>query len=177
MDIEKWLAALEDQIALLREYDVESAISDRIRSPDAEHLAEFIETLGLSADDELVRFYQACDGISLMSVHNGYHLSGVTGVLRRMDDDEGLEPSCLETDPKSKILVFGTDGGGSRFARRVDGSVLYLPSRGAVIQGVYCDVESPVVPLASTFAGFLERLLEDVAHFVAGDHDWRYMAR
>jgi hypothetical protein len=177
MDIAQWLAALDEQLTFLRELDDEYPIQDTVSAPDAEHLTQFIEATGLAPDDELVRFYEACDGVSLMSIHNGYRIHGISGVLRLMDDEEGLEPVCLETDSESKILVFGSDGGGSRFARRANGGVVFLPSGGAVLRGTYYDEDSPVVLLAPTFFGFLARLLEDVTHFVEADEEWLYMAQ
>jgi hypothetical protein len=113
--------------------------------------------------------YEVCDGISLPDVHNGYFIDSaqrVTSASKRG------EPILVESSQSIPILVFGSDGGGGRFAiGTVDGSVYYLPSSGAVKNMTY--FEDPVVTIrrvAGSVIEFLWRLKDDINAFVYG-HD------
>lgn len=67
------------------------------------------------------------------------------------------EPTLVEGGRPIAIHVFGSDGGGGRFALGVsDGAVYYRPS---------------------SVSDFLDRLKTDIEAFVRGDRNHEYMAR
>ena len=68
------------------------------------------------------------------------------------------------------VYVFGSDGGGGRFALGLeDGAVYYLPSSGEVRDGVFRETNAAVVRrLAPDVIGCLERLLSDIEAFTRG---------
>ena len=110
----------------------------------------------------LAAVYQACDGLSLPDVHNGYFIAQSD----RLDDlrRRGV-PVRLAVDGRCvPIVVFGSDGGGNSFALREDDqSVWFLPSDAEVRRGTYVfNPLRPPVLLAPTVSAFLWRLLDDV---------------
>ncbi len=74
------------------------------------------------------------------------------------------------------VVVFGSDGGGGRFATRIKepGEVLYLPL-GTVHNAIFDDNKTPTTILAPDFFAFLGRLDADVNAFLADTGDWTYM--
>jgi hypothetical protein len=118
--------------------------------------------------------YRAIDGVSLPDVHVGYFIDPADRVASAA---ERGEPTLIEGDRPIAIHVFGSDGGGGRFALGLsDGAVYYLPSSGAVKEGRYLeDTASPVRQVAVSVSDFLDRLKADIEAFIRGDkHD--YMA-
>jgi hypothetical protein len=115
--------------------------------------------------------YAVCDGLSAPDVHVGYFLHPAARVLTA---SERGEPTHVRGE---RITVFGSDGGGSRFAlRHGDGHVLYLPVEGGVDGGTYLEddwVRSREV--GSSLLDFLERLAIDIRAFVAHDVTHRYL--
>lgn len=123
---------------------------------------------------ELKPLYEVCDGLSAPDIYVGYFLDRAARVCSVR---ERGEPTRIEGRQTAPITVFGSDGGGGRFALcHADNSVLYLPSGGSVEQGAYHEdsmVESRRV--GDDLAGFLDRLASDIAAFVANKVSHRYM--
>jgi hypothetical protein len=118
--------------------------------------------------DGLMAFYSEVDGASLPDVHVGYFLDSAKRVATATKRGE---PTRIDGPNLRRIAVFGSDGGGGRFAIDTDdGSILYLPSGGLVRNGAF--VEDDVVrirKLAERLPEFLEKLQADVQAFVRGD--------
>lgn len=100
-------------------------------------LATVLPRLGCGCVDELAAFFTLCDGIELPDVYVGYFIES----LERVVTGPGRgEPVTIGGPRPRSILVFGTDGGGGRFALdRGDGSILHLSSGGAVRGGTFVD--------------------------------------
>jgi hypothetical protein len=127
-----------------------------------------------SLPEDLVDLYRLADGLSLPDVHVGYFVHPVAAVIRGAASGE---PRSLEGMDHAQVLVFGSDGGGGRFALRLDtGAVLHLSSSGAVQTGVFDAVRHPPRVVAKDLAGFLDRLAEDVDAFIEGKDSWSFMA-
>ncbi|MCA9642725.1 MAG: hypothetical protein KC492_18640, partial [Myxococcales bacterium] len=95
-------------------------------------LNEVLEPEHQEADD-LTAIYSRCGGASLPDVWNGYFIDTPA---RARTASARAEP--LSIDGERAISVFGSDGGGGRFAiARDTGAVLYLPSGGAVSKSTY----------------------------------------
>lgn len=124
---------------------------------------------------QLRDLYRSLDGISLPDVHVGYFLDQAQRV--RSAADRG-EPTVVDGSSEMPIAVFGSDGGGGRFALALmDGAVTYLPSSGEVRTGRYIPCAgAPVRRVAASVDDFAVRLKADVAAFVRGDDDHEYMA-
>lgn len=115
---------------------------------------------------DLWRFYAACDGFDMPDLHVGYFVDPLRRVRTATERGEPrrIEPGGLA------VQVFGSDGGGGRFAiGTADGRVYYLPSSGAVHDGTFReDATVKIRPLAPSLLGFLERLHFDIEAFVEG---------
>jgi hypothetical protein len=130
---------------------------------------------------ELVPLYAECDGPDLPDVRNGYFLSSTSHL-----DLDGRKGERVRVSGRESfaICVFGTDGGGGRFALRLNdgaidgGAVYYLPSEGAVIRGTWEERgRIQAIPIAGDVMGFLERLADDVEAFARRDEDHKYLDR
>ena len=137
--------------------------------------------------------YEVCDGVRLPGVFVGYFIDPASRVASAVERGQPIRIEVKPTkrpdwapEPKrsagprpGSIHVFGSDGGGGRFAIETsDGSVHYLPSSGAVRGGVFFE-DWAAVPerVAENLIGFLWRLKADVDAFADGNDDHAYMAR
>lgn len=175
MDILTWRTRMEAVLEELRDIDLGYPQDENVlgAAGDPAALAEFVSRAGLDPRAPLVNFYRACSGVSLPDVHVGYFIHEPGLVLRGL---EGGEPRRLTGPYAREVLVFGTDGGGGRFALGADGDgeVLYL-GEGAVHDAVFDGEYGQVQTLAPDLNTFLQRLLEDVEAFVDGEEGWEYM--
>jgi hypothetical protein len=114
---------------------------------------------------QLDALYLTCDGLSAPDVHVGYFLDSSERTNSAADRGE---PIAVEGEESFGVTIFGTDGGGGRFALRDDGGgIFYLPSGGAVVGGVFQEtrrIRARIV--ADDMVGFLWRVLDDVEAFV-----------
>ena len=103
-----------------------------------------------------------------------YFIHSIDLVMRGIDRGEPVR--VLDITGSVPVLVFGSDGGGGRFALQLDGpdKVLYLPV-GAVNDSTFDGIQTPVKDLASDFWSFLRLLLADVSAFVDEPPNWRYL--
>jgi len=85
----------------------------------------------------LTPLYEITDGVSLPDVHVGYFIDPAAPVSTAAKRGE---PTRIARNPDVAVHVFGSDGGGGRFASDVaDGAVYYLPFSGAVANGAFCE--------------------------------------
>jgi hypothetical protein len=130
--------------------------------------------VGAAVPEPLRELYAALDGVSMPDVHVGYFIDTAQ---RIMSAAVRGEPIQIVGDSERPIQVFGSDGGGGRFAvASDDGAVHYLPSSGAVRGGRYFEdqlVQSRRV--AGSVCEFMDRLKADVRAFVNGDEHHRYL--
>lgn len=175
MDILTWRARMETALEELRGIDLGYPQDENVLGPPADPaaLAEFVSRAGLDSRSPLADFYRACSGVSLPDVHVGYFIHEPALVLGGLG---GGEPRRLTGPYAREVLVFGTDGGGGRFALGADGGgeVLYL-GEGAVHDAVFDGSDGQVQPLTPDLRAFLERLLADVEAFVNDEAVWEYM--
>lgn len=165
----EWLQAVRaDLVELMRQDFGYPLDANEIREPPVAILFD--------VPPQLEDLYRIFDGASLPDVHVGYFIDEAGRVASA---PQRGEPSVVAGDPDVPIHVFGSDGGGGRFAIGVsDGAVYYLPSSGAVREGRYIqDDRSPVRQVAPNVGGFLSRLQEDIHAFVHGETSHEYMAR
>ena len=143
-------------------------------SSDESLLERLASVTGLAPQSALMSFYRCCGGASLPDIHVGYFIHSPELVLRGL---ERGEPRRLTGLQGRSILVFGSDGGGGRFALGAagDGDVLYL-GEGAVHDGVFDGVGGENRLVSTSLDAFLTRLLDDTEAFVRGDADWAYVA-
>jgi hypothetical protein len=125
---------------------------------------------------ELQPLYAVFDGMSLPDVHIGYFIDSAERVASA---SKRGEPVVVEGRQSIPIQVFGSDGGGDRFALgTVDGAVYFLPASGAVRNGKF--IEDDVVTvrrISGSVIGFLERLGSDIEAFVHGREGHVYLDR
>jgi hypothetical protein len=111
--------------------------------------------------DPLVGMYRVCDGLVLSDVHVGYFIDPAERVA---SSSTRGEPVRIKGRNVTSISVFGSDGGGGRFAvNAAAGEVYYLPSGGAVAEGTYFEDERVRVRrLADSLIDFLGLIAADV---------------
>lgn len=128
-----------------------------------------VEHRGLPRD--LLELYAHCDGLSVEDVRVGYFVDRASRAATASDRGEPIE-----VRPEGwAVVVFGSDGGGGRFALRlVDHAILHLGS-GAVRAGVFYDSGGLVRVLAPSVSAFVCRLRDDVEAFVDNRDDWEFM--
>jgi len=166
-DSNEWFRSMHDHLLDLAGQDFGYPLGvNRLREP------QFMRTA--TVPPHLDRLYSLCDGMSLPDVHIGYFLDAASRTATAADRGE---PTVVVRESEFPIHVFGSDGGGGRFALALhDGSVYYLPASGAVEAGRFIeDGASPARVLATSVSEFLNRLLEDVRAFVRGDGRHEYM--
>lgn len=120
--------------------------------------------------------YTVCDGISLADVYNGYFIDSADRVVSAAKRGE---PTLVEGKQSIAIQVFGSDGGGNRFALGInDFAVYYLPSSGAVINGTFVEDDvTNVCRMAGSLIEFLWLLKDDIEAFVHGNENHHYIGR
>lgn len=122
----------------------------------------------------LVELYAAFDGLSLPDVHVGYFIDPARRVASAAQRGE---PTRISGAYPRTIHIFGSDGGGGRFAFDIENqAVYYLPSSGCVRDGVF--IEDDVVRvkrIAGSVMEFLQLLKADIEAFVCGEANHRYM--
>lgn len=164
-----WVRAVRETLAELNSQDLGYPLGvNGVRERAAGHHA----ALPL----QLKALYEAFDGVSLPDVHIGYFIDPAARVVSAT---ERGEPIFVDGAQQIAIHVFGSDGGGGRFALGVDdGAVYYLPSSGAVRKGKFQeDRAAPVRRVAGSVSSFLDRLKADIEAFVRGDSGHEYMVR
>jgi len=165
-DATRWRQAVDVELSKLRLLDLGYPLDEnRIRTP-VPH--------GVAPPQGLAQLYRVVDELFWPDVYVGYFVDPVVRAVKARGHGE---PMFVHGKEHFDIAVFGSDGGGGRFALRCDdGSVFYLPSGGAVESGVY--LEEPLVAsrrVASSTDEFLERLLQDLIAFVHGTEPYRYI--
>jgi len=167
MDWRAWLSAVRADLADLATQDFGYPLgTNEVRA------AGLTSVAGLPA--QLCALYAACDGLSVPDVHVGYFIDTAA---RTVTAAQRGEPTLVARPGPLRVHVFGTDGGGGRFALGLDdGAVYYLPSSGAVRDGRFEeDAASPVRQLAASVEDLLDRLRADVHAFVAADEAHSYL--
>jgi hypothetical protein len=166
-DFEAWVSSVREILAELASQDFGYELGlNEVREPSRLH-----DLL----PPELEPLYTVFDGLSVPDVHVGYFIDSAHRVASAA---ERGEPTLLAETPPRRIQVFGSDGGGGRFALGIDdGAVYYLPSSGAVDKGVfYEDKEAPATRIAANVAEFLQLMKADITAFVQEDQDHHYIA-
>ena len=118
----------------------------------------------------LAELYACCDGLAAPDVHVGYFIESSSVAAAAAKDPAVSQIAGLS----SKVLSFGSTGGGALFV--VDchaGSVILLPP-GSVQGGSYKDARSARV-VANSVPTFFERLLADVTAFVDDNSDHTFI--
>lgn len=130
------------------------------------------ETSGLPGG--LCALYAVCDGLSLPDVHAGYFIDNADRV--KSGASRG-EPTTVSEFPQTHVVVFGSDGGGGRFALEQEaGVVLYLPPGGMVKDCAFIqDPQVHVRRIADSMLEFLYRLRDDVEAFSTQREGHRYL--
>lgn len=163
-DFSALVAAMRSDLAEIARQDFGYPLgTNEVRPPEG--------ALPSALPSALHELYGACDGLSMPDVHVGYF---VDRAARAAAAAQRGEPTELA---KSPVHVFGSDGGGGRFALGThDGAVYYLPSSGAV-RGVefIADASAPVQKLAPDVGAFLARLAADVHAFAEDDRAHVYL--
>jgi SMI1 / KNR4 family (SUKH-1) len=109
-------------------------------------------------------FLRACSGFMAMDVFNGYQLFAPEMVVR-MRADDGVPKTALIDGAAHPCVAVAGDGGGNLF--------LLVLSSGRVLKWLH--ETGRTLPVADSFAGFLDRVALDWEHFIKGD-DWRYVS-
>lgn len=155
--VETWAREMRALLVELRAQDFGYEISaNELGSPAA--------GIPDSVPPALSTMYAAFDGLSMPDVHNGYFIHPVASVASAME----REPTRISSAPHRRIHVFGSDGGGGRFALRLDdGVVFHVPGECAVEDGTFIE-RDPVRArqVAGDWIQLLELIKRDLKAFV-----------
>jgi hypothetical protein len=167
-ELEKWVRQLGETLSELATQD--------LGYPHGRN--EILPPLSPRPDlpSELEPLYTVSNGLHLPDVYVGYFIDPADRVASAAMRGE---PMRIEGSNLAHIHVFGSDGGGGRFALCLDdGSVYYLPASGAVKNGAFY-AENAAIPkrVAETLIDFLWRLKSDVDAFVRAKEGHEYMAQ
>jgi len=164
-EIHAWQMDMNREVATLRQIDPHSTA---VVSPPL--------TAGDTPPPTLERLYRYCGSLTLAGLWNGYFIDSAA---RAATASERGEPSKILFlgGQMHDVQVFGSDGGGGRFVvGAADPKVFYLPSDGAVRDGVYLEEKGiRAVELTADIDQFMARLLEDLRAFVRSDVSHRYL--
>jgi hypothetical protein len=116
----------------------------------------------------LLDFYGTIGEVSLPDVGNGYFIHSLALVLAELDSDDPFVVRRIPGDHDDEVVVFGSDGGGTRYAlaARTGPPVYRLDSDGGVDHGLYRFDRPGWGPVAADLSSFLELLHRAVWHFV-----------
>jgi len=129
--------------------------SNRIGAPDGRSHP------GLPAD--LLRLYTVVGYVSLPDVGNGLFVHGAAQVAQAYANGEVRRGTGRH---EADVIVFGSDGGGTRYAlASPTGAPVYRLPPGVIIDGVYESDDPGFSIIAADLAGFLGRLLHAVEQF------------
>ena len=159
--MEDWLSAVRADLADLTRLDFGYPLgANEVRSPSA--------TLPRGLPVMLDELYRGFDGLNWPDVHVGYFIDTAS---RAASAPERGEPVVVVGETTFPVHVFGSDGGGGRFAVGLnDGAVFYLPSSGAVREGRFFeDRASRVRRTARSLPAFLGLLRDHLRAFVLGE--------
>lgn len=176
MDIEHWQSQMQSALDDFEKVELLYPKNAHVIHPPAKE--SDLELLRAAVKPavplELEQFYRVCDGVSLPDIHNGYSIESARDICKYIAQGE---PTSISDGVQRQVVTFGWNGGGGRFVLCTDGppDVLYLPDWGGVDDGVFDAGFAPPRLIATSFAGFLARLLEDVQAFVRGDDGWEFM--
>ena len=169
-----WLARMNNALELLRDLDLGYPMGENIvhPPPDRTIISRLASAADLPIQSKLMSVYEICNGVSLPDIHVGYFVHPAETVIRGL---ERGEPTSLTGPHRRSIVVFGTDGGGGRFALgRSGGEVLYL-GEGSVHDAVFDGIHGDARMLSPNLETFLERLLADTEAFVRAAPNWTYL--
>ncbi|GIF98117.1 hypothetical protein [Catellatospora citrea] len=103
---------------------------------------------------DLLIWYRRVREVSLPDIGNGYFLHPPDLVVA---DARGAGVQWIDTDGRpERVVVFGSDGGGTLYALTPTGTAVYRLPPGQVLDGVYRD--SAVSTVAPHLVGFLDLL-------------------
>jgi len=159
--MEAWLTAVRADLAAMARLDFRYPLgANEVRAP----ASSVPDGLPVVLDE----LYRGFDGLSWPDVHVGYFIDTAG---RAASASERGEPVVVVGETTFPVHVFGSDGGGGRFAVGLnDGAVLYLPSSGAVREGrFFGDRASRVRRIAESVPAFLGLLRGDLRAFVLGE--------
>jgi hypothetical protein len=101
-----------------------------------------------------------------MSVHNGYHLYGASDIVEVNSRSDGWPPKEVSTGSGAEpVLTVALDGGGNAF--------LLSPRSGNVCR--WDHETGNMTTVAESFAGFLQRVVEDWVAYVQDREQWTYL--
>lgn len=175
VDVKSWISETHGLLAQLGQLDLGFPQGDNVvrPAPSLEALDLLVAQAYIERSSPLVAFLQECNGLSFPDVHVGYFIHSVEQMLHGFRSGE---PRQVSGNEPLTVLVFGSDGGGGRFALQVQGgcAVFYLPV-GAVRDGVFDGKHTAIRRLAPDFPEFLRLLLADLRAFVEDRPAWQYM--
>lgn len=167
--------AIESWVHDVRAMLAEMALQDFGYPIGVNQVNERAPELPVEVPPALRPLYSVFDGLSLPDVWNGYFIDQSERFASGVDHDD---PTQLKGEPTRRICVFGSNGGGGRFALDLDDeTIYYLPSSGAVYEDrvFQADRLEPVVRLAGSVMEFLDRLKADIEAFVHSKENHTYM--
>ena len=173
-----WTSKLTRMVADLGEGDSGYDGSEDLilEPPDKAELAALLLLAPVRTRSFLGQLFGDCGGVTLPDLHTGYFIDTAEKIRRRLVEKSPLEPRTLESDLGADVVCFGSDGGGGRFAfvAAADEGVWYLPV-GGVFDGVFRNLQTPIVRVGRDASDFGDRLIADIEAFLDDKRGWKYL--
>ncbi len=118
-------------------------------------VVEIERCAGFVLPSDLRTFLEQTNTVIGMSIHNGYWIGGIEGLL------SGSFPPIIQDE---SVLPIATDGGGNAFLISYSGHVWK-----------WYHETGKVVKVATSFDAFLERVIADWEAYLAGTPDWDFL--
>jgi hypothetical protein len=127
--------------------------------PPPEQVAAFERAAGFALPADLRAFLASCGAAVGMSVHNGYWVGGLEQLAHSLARADF--PGSVAGEPTAPVA---TDGAGNAFLLSASGRVWRWDREAGTVSEV-----------AGSFAGFLTRVADDWAAYIADTPGWRFL--
>lgn len=147
--------------------------SNELYLPSNDHNQIFFFTeIDLNIQQQLIRMYTQCDGMSLPDVHNGYFVNRLSKIFSTIKSSSFIH---IEANNPVVVLPFGSTGGGDLFVMNISNSKILLLRPAMLNSNRYLSELGSVQEIAINLNDFIRRLLIDVQAFVENKISHKYM--
>lgn len=132
-----------------------------------------VATKSNAIPEELMQQYRYFNGLSFPDVHNGYFIMSLDRLFRGITS---TEPRTIHGKWPDSIVVFGSTGGGKKFAYSTTTKQIYLLGHGEIDNQVFHSDEGNVQVIAKDLDTFFNLLLNDLKEFIEDNPDHKFIS-
>lgn len=168
------LQSMRELGAALADHGVDAAGFERPITSEA--LSE-LETRHGAIPSDYRQFLLLTGRVTALDIHVGYDLFGAARAFSLLEQADGPPARLIDGTNSALLLPVGGDGGGNLFLLELrEGGRVFKWNHERTSDARSVEASHASLSLvADSWASFLDRLVEDWRHFVAGDPHWRYL--